>query len=57
VDFYLKEGIPLVRDVGYIPLHEKEYEMVRSRYTTKKTGTMFQGTTSGPVTLEQRLSQ
>ena len=57
VDFYLKEGIPLVRDVGYIPLHEKEYEMVRSRYAAKKTGTMFQGTTSGPVTLEQRLSQ
>ena len=44
VDFYLKEGIPLVRDVGYIPLHEKEYEMVRSRYAAKKTGTMFQGT-------------
>jgi phosphate transport system substrate-binding protein len=57
VDFYLQEGIPLVRDVGYIPLHEKEYEMVRARYAAKKTGTMFQGTTAGPVTLEQRLSQ
>jgi phosphate transport system substrate-binding protein len=57
VDFYLKEGIPLVRDVGYIPLTDKEYEMVRSRYSSKKTGTMYHGTTSGPTTLEQRLSQ
>jgi phosphate transport system substrate-binding protein len=57
VDFYLKQGIPLVRDVGYIPLTEKEYEMVRSRYSARKTGTMFQGSTSGPMTLEQRLSR
>jgi phosphate transport system substrate-binding protein len=58
IDFYLKEGIPLVRDVGYIPLTDKEYEMVRARYASKKTGSMFQGTTSsGQMTLEQRLSQ
>jgi phosphate transport system substrate-binding protein len=57
VDFYLKEGVPLVRDVGYIPLAEKEYELVRTRFASKKTGTMYQGTTSGPTTLEQRLTQ
>jgi phosphate transport system substrate-binding protein len=57
IDFYLKEGVPLVRDVGYIPLTDKEYELVRGRYNSKKTGTMFQGTSSGPTTLEQRLSQ
>jgi phosphate transport system substrate-binding protein len=57
IDFYLKEGVPLVRDVGYIPLTDKEYEMVRARYASKKTGTMYQGTTSGLATLEQRLAQ
>jgi phosphate transport system substrate-binding protein len=60
VDFYLKEGIPLVRDVGYIPLTEKEYEMVRSRYSARKTGTMFQGGEAGAIThatLEQMLSR
>jgi phosphate transport system substrate-binding protein len=57
VDFYLKEGVPLVRDVGYIPLTDREYELVRTRYTSKKTGTMYQGTASGQTTLEQRLTQ
>jgi phosphate transport system substrate-binding protein len=60
VDFYLKEGIPLVREVGYIQLTDKEYEMVRSRYSSKKTGSMFQGGDTGPIThatLEQRLSR
>ena len=57
IDFYLKEGVPLVREVGYIPLTDKEYDMVRARYASKKTGTMYQGTTSGLATLEQRLTQ
>jgi phosphate transport system substrate-binding protein len=57
IDFYLKEGVPLVRDVGYIPLTDKEYDLVRTRYASKKTGTMYLGTTSGPATLEQRLTQ
>ena len=60
VDFYLKQGIPLVRDVGYIQLTDKEYELVRSRFSAKKTGSMFHGSEGGKVTiasLEQRLSQ
>jgi phosphate transport system substrate-binding protein len=57
VDFYLNEGTALTRDVGYIPLTDKEYGLVRSRYTSKKTGTMYGGTPSGSMTLEQRLAQ
>jgi phosphate transport system substrate-binding protein len=57
VEFYLKEGIPLVREVGYIPLTDKEYELVRNRYAAMRTGTTFQGNSSGPTTLEQQLSQ
>jgi phosphate transport system substrate-binding protein len=60
IDFYLKQGIPLVRDVGYIQLTDKEYDLVRSRYAAKKTGSMFHGSEGGNVTvasLEQRLAQ
>jgi phosphate transport system substrate-binding protein len=58
IDFYLTKGIPLVREVGYIPLTDKEYEMVRARLNGKKTGSMYTGTDShSQLTLEQRLSQ
>jgi phosphate transport system substrate-binding protein len=58
VDFYLTQGAGLVREVGYIPLSDREYEMVRSRFTGNKTGSMYQGTDSrSTVTLEQRLAQ
>jgi phosphate transport system substrate-binding protein len=56
IDFYLKEGTALVREVGYIPLTAKEYDLVRGRYTAKKTGTMYAGQPGGTVTLEQRLT-
>ena len=58
VEYYLKEGVPLVREVGYIPLTDSEYEMVRNRFTTRKAGSMYDGTDSqSQVTLEQRLSK
>lgn len=58
VDFYLSKGIPLIREVGYIPLTDAEYEKVRGRLTARKTGSMYHGTDShSQTTLEQRLSQ
>lgn len=58
VDFYLTEGIPLVREVGYVPLTDQEYELVRKRLTGRTTGSLYQGTEShSQVTLEQRLSR
>ena len=60
VEFYLKQGIPLVRDVGYIPLTDKEYDLVRTRFSSRKTGSMFHGGDAGKVTiasLEERLAQ
>jgi phosphate transport system substrate-binding protein len=58
VDYYLTKGIPLIREVGYIPLTDSEYNMVRARFSAKKTGTMFEGVDShSQVTLEQRLSK
>jgi phosphate transport system substrate-binding protein len=58
VDFYLTKGIPLIREVGYIPLTEQEYTLVRNRFSARKTGTMFEGTDShSRVTLQQLLSR
>jgi phosphate transport system substrate-binding protein len=58
IDFYLSNGIPLIREVGYIPLSDQEYELVRSRFTARKPGSMFHGTDShSQTTLERRLAQ
>jgi phosphate transport system substrate-binding protein len=58
VDFYLTKGIPLIREVGYIPLTDGEYDMVRKRFAAKKTGSMYEGVDShSQLTLEQRLSR
>jgi phosphate transport system substrate-binding protein len=58
IEFYLTEGTGLVREVGYIPLADREYELVRQRFAAKKVGSMYQGTDSrSRLTLEQRLAQ
>ena len=57
VEFYLSKGLPLIREVGYIPLTDREYELVRNRVTTRRMGSMYQGTDShSKTTLEQRLA-
>jgi phosphate transport system substrate-binding protein len=58
LDFYLREGVALVREVGYIPLSEREYDLVRARLAARTTGSMYQGTDShSQLSLEQRLTQ
>jgi len=58
VVFYLSKGAPLVREVGYIPLTERELELARGRFSSRKTGTMYTGTDShSETTLEQRLAK
>jgi phosphate transport system substrate-binding protein len=58
LDFYLTKGNALVREVGYIPLTDREYELVRARLASRKTGSMYHGTDSHDRTpLEQRLSR
>ena len=46
IDFFLEKGPALVREVGYIPLHSKEQDLVRARFAARKTGTMYSGTDS-----------
>lgn len=58
VDFYLTTGVPLVREVGYIQLADKEYELARARFSGRTVGSMYQGTDShSTMSLEKRLTQ
>ena len=58
VDFYLDQGVPLVREVGYIPLTAGEYELVRARVASRRTGSMYEGAGGQTeMTLEQRLTR
>lgn len=58
LDYYLTKGAPLVREVGYIPLSDNEYGLVRSRFESKTLGSMYQGTESqNKLSLEQRLTR
>ena len=41
VDYFLDEGAGLVREVGYVPLTEQEYVLVRERVEDRVTGTMY----------------
>jgi len=43
VDFYLDEGPKLVSEVGYIPLPNDAYELVRERFSSKTLGSVFGG--------------
>lgn len=58
VQFYLENGSPLIKEVGYVPLTDAEQQLVRQRFTNKTAGTMFDA--SAPmdpkVSLEMRLS-
>lgn len=58
LEFYLTKGAPLVREVGYIPLTDQEYDLVRKRFASRTQGSMYAGTDShSKLTLEQRLTR
>ncbi len=58
VEYYVTSAAPLVSEVGYVPLTEREQKLVQQRLAAKTTGTMFDPSTSADskVGLEQRLS-
>ena len=57
VQFYLENGSPLIKEVGYAPLTDAEQQLVLQRFTNKTGGTMFDASApSDPkVSLEMRL--
>lgn len=56
IKFYLTAGRPLVREVGYIALPDKVYELALKRFEKRKIGSIFGGKGSQVgVTLEKLL--
>lgn len=57
VEFYLKNAPQLVREVKYIPLPPKAYELAMERLAKKKTGSMFGGEPEVGVKIEDLLKR
>lgn len=43
IDFYLEKGPALVKEVGYIPMPDAAYELVRGRFKARTPGSLFGG--------------
>ena len=57
VDFHMREGGPLVDEVGYISLSDELYEMAARRFADRRIGTIFgAGGSQVGVSLEDLLS-
>jgi phosphate transport system substrate-binding protein len=41
VNFYLENAAELASEVGYVPLSDDAYELVRARFANRTTGTLF----------------
>jgi phosphate transport system substrate-binding protein len=55
-EYFLTKGPELVKEVGYIALPAKAYELARKRVTDVKTGSVFHGSKVG-VKIEELLAQ
>jgi phosphate transport system substrate-binding protein len=57
VDYYLTQAAGLVKEVGYIPLPGRAYELTAKRFQDRKTGSLFEGEGSKiGVTVEELLA-
>lgn len=57
VRFYLQEAPKLAKEVGYIPLPPKAYELALQRFTQRKTGSLFAGGPQVGVRIEDILAR
>ncbi len=56
VEFYLAHVAALAREVGYVPLSDREARLVRERFAAGRVGTMFGPGVPAGLTLEARLA-
>lgn len=56
VEFYLRESADLVREVGYVPLNSREYDLVAQRVATEVVGTMYGQGQNPNIALEELLA-
>jgi phosphate transport system substrate-binding protein len=57
VQFYLRNASKLVKEVGYVPLAAKHYEMALKNFTEQKLGTVFGGKSEVGVKVEELLAR
>ncbi len=57
VRYFLTEGADLVREVGYVPLTDREYALARRRVDNRVVGTMYRGERDELASLEALLSR
>uniref|UniRef100_A0A832GQE6 Phosphate-binding protein n=1 Tax=Caldimicrobium thiodismutans TaxID=1653476 RepID=A0A832GQE6_9BACT len=57
VEFYLKNAGKISKQVGYIPLPDKAYELARKRFEARKAGTVFGGEPEVGLTVEELLKR
>lgn len=57
IEFYLKNASALVREVKYIPLPQKAYELAMERLQKKKRGSIFGGESEVGVKIEDLLKK
>lgn len=57
VEFYLKNAPKLVKEVKYIPLPAKAYDLAMKRFKRKKTGSMFGGEPEVGMKIEDLLKR
>ncbi|MCO6442068.1 MAG: PstS family phosphate ABC transporter substrate-binding protein [Nitrococcus mobilis] len=58
VEFYMnkKHAAPLVKEVGYVPLPEKAYDLAAKKFKNRVTGTVFHGAEVG-VGIEELMAR
>lgn len=57
VEFYLKNAAKISKQVGYIPLPDKAYELARKRFEKREKGTVFGGEPEVGLTVEELLKR
>jgi len=57
IQFYLSEGAELAKEVGYVPLPEKAYQLALKHFSDKKLGTVFGGVPEVGVTINELLAR
>jgi phosphate transport system substrate-binding protein len=57
VEFYLDHVPTLAREVGYVPLSDREYTLVRARFAARTPGSLFGSDAPAGLALEARLAR
>jgi phosphate transport system substrate-binding protein len=57
IEFYLKDGAELAKEVGYVPLPAQAYQLALKHFNDKKMGTVFGGVPEVGVTIDALLAR